>query len=282
MRALTPEVELREEHIIPASFGGHRTLPEGCCRDCEANQSAYIGHCCDKMFAALRFHHGLPVSRKKKLADRTVRVFTDEDTLTPVPQGKAPGVVSMPVLDLPRLLSGGPPSEDEFRMVGFYLLDTTGDGAQRQQALIEEGYKTALAHSEIHVTPFIQMLARIGHGYYMSCRHWGRDASLLLPVAQGDTRYSSQVIGGWKIDHEFFPRPKTGAGPHQIIPFNARAGNVDYLAANIRLFTHLRPLPPIYTVVLGRREIPQGEHYLLFTSEQSSHGMNVDVTVAVA
>ena len=281
--ATEPEADLRKEHIIPASFGGHLVIPKGCCTYCQGTQSAYIGQCCDKMFAALRFHHGLPLSRKKKLSERTLRVLTDTDTYISVPQDEAPGVISMPVLDMPRLLSGTPATENEFQIIGFYVAGTGDDGGKHQLKLEGAGHRVA-AYSQIPVSPFTQTLAHIGHSYYMTQSHLGRETSLLLPIAQGDLRQSSRVIGGWSLTEEYFPKPKAGrrGGLHQILPFNARSGGIDYIAAHIRLFTHLRPISPLYTVVLAQREIPKGDQYFSFTREKRAHGMEIEVTVTVA
>jgi hypothetical protein len=158
---------------------------------------------------------------------------------------------------------------------------TTDDTEDRQVKLQQEGHDTAYPVTQIPAAHFLRTLAHIGHAFYMTSNAAIREASLMLPVAKGDLRQVSRVLGGWTIGEEYFPLPSSQS-LHQISPFNARVDGTDYIAAHIRLFTHLRPLPPIYTVVLAEHAIPQGDQYLTFTREQRPDGVHVEVAVAVA
>lgn len=277
-----PEVELRDEHVIPASFGGHWVIEDGCCRGCEKDQSAYIGKCCNMMFASLRFHHGLPVSKKKKLSERTIKILVSNTETVAVPQDEAPGVIFLPVLELPRLLSGEPAKDNEFLMLGAYVKSTTDDATARQKALEAAGHARALSYSQMPVTEFTRVLAHIGHAYYMSSAKPVREDSLLLPIAQGDLRSASRYLGGWPLQNPpILDEPGKG-GLHQIYAANVRAGGVDYVGARIRLFSYLRPSAPTYIVLLARRPIPEGDQYFSFTREQRPDGVHVEVSLAVA
>lgn len=277
-----PEVQLTEEHAIPKSFGGIWILPEGCCKTCEGDQSAYIGTCCERMFAALRLHHGLPVSRKRKRSARTVRILSENNEITKVPHSDAPGIVVLPYLDFPRLLSGAPARENEFPIVDVYVAPTTDDAAVRQKTLEDEGFNRALAYSEIPTTEFSRVVAHIAHCFYMTSVNSEREKSLMLPLAKGDLSRASLYLGGWPKTFTQFPPPPSGENDHQIIPFNARFNENDYVAAHIRLFTHLRPLPPVYTVILCERDIPRGEQYFLFERQERSEGINIEITAMTA
>ena len=277
-----PEVVLRDEHIIPKSFGGHKVLAQGCCSNCEKNQSAYIGKCCDLMFSALRLHHGLPVSKKKKAAERTVRVLTKDqltggDDIKAIGHAEAPGVIAMPILDLPRKLSGEPAVANEFLFLGAYVRSTTDDAASRGRSLEEKTGAKALGITQTPVTEFYKVLAHIAHAYYMGSDNAVREESLMLPIAEGDVARASEYLGGWPFPSpEILPDPNLKGGIHQIYAYKVRGFGVDYLVAAIRLFTHLRPLTPTYLAVLCKRPIPRGEGHYSFAKGEDG-GLQIDL-----
>lgn len=163
-----PDVELRNEHIIPNSFGGHRYIQNGCCRQCEKDQSAYIGKVCDLALAGLRYHHGFPVSKKKRLSNRTLRISTGNANVLTVPQHEAPGLISLPVFKIPRILTGVYEIVNAIPLAGFYVRSTTDDASERQKKLETSGIAKALSYNETPLAEFIRVLAHIGHGYFMA------------------------------------------------------------------------------------------------------------------
>jgi len=234
------------------------------------------------MFAALRLHHKLPVSKKPKRSQRTIRIVTENDAITELPHDKAPGIVALPYLDLPRLLSGKTATQNELAVTGCYFASTTSDDADRTKTLHSDGYEGFSLRSDIPITEFTRVLGHIAHAFFMAQGLSSREHSLMLLLAKGDLTNASQYLGGWPDAITEYPPPPSEANIHQIIPFNARVNGKDYFAANIRLFTHLRPLPPIYTALLCERAIPKGDHYLLFEPQQLSEGYHLEITGKVA
>jgi hypothetical protein len=163
-------------------------------------------------------------------------------------------------------------------MIGAYSVSTTDDAEQRQRALQAEGvHGSTLVH--IPITPFARMLGHIGHAYFVQDQDRAEE-SLLLPIARGDLKTMNQVIGGMPPNAPVMPDPEPGKGIHQIYAYSARANGEDFVIANIRLFSHLRPLPPIYTVVLCRRPVPTGSSYISFARDQGSNTLNIESLIA--
>lgn len=263
-----PEVELRAEHIIPASFGGHRTLPEGCCRDCEAPQTAYIGQCCRQMFPALRLHHGIA---RKRSSTKKVPTGIGNHEIRMLEPDIAPGIVTLPVMEFPDEITGARRAEEALAIYGWYIARTTDDCDDREVA--------QQVNSVVHVPlgHFIRTLAHIGHAFYMGAApNPVREDSLLLPIAQGDLRYPTRVIGGWQHNVMELPEPGPNDGIHQIVPGYCEINEETYQMALIRLFTHLRPKPPVYICLAASSPIPRGKKYVRFTGQKGVDAIHIE------
>jgi hypothetical protein len=200
--------------------------------------------------------------------------MTGQDQYTEFPPEIAPGHVVLPVLEPPKILTETRVLENEFSMVGAYIATTTDDAAERQMAL-QADVSSVRTFSQIPCSEFTRVLAHIGHAYNVS-NPGAVGESLLLPIARGDLREASKFVGGWFANGPP-PLPNPQSGIHQIHPFNAMIGGVGYVAAHIRLFTHLRPMSPIYTVLLCQRDIPAGDKYRSFTRAAGSNAV-VDIS----
>jgi len=267
-------VVLREEHIVPASFGGHLTLRDGCCLDCQGPQSAYIGQCCRSMFPALRLHHGIA---GRKSTTKTIPVMVSNSDFIPLAPHEAPGIVTLPVFEMPDMITGFSREENAVPMIHTYIVETTEDGKERSISLKESGRALGLAYAEIPLGHFVRTLAHIGHAFYLGAADDStREKSLLLPIANGNLRRASRVIGGWPLNAPSLPQPKPESGIHQIRPVNAMIDGVSYVMALIWLFTYLRPLPPVYAALLCQRDIAEGDKYLSFTRHEEAKTINVE------
>lgn len=270
-----PEVALKTEHMVPFSFGGHIVIPDACCKDCERNQSGYIGQCCDKMFRALRLHHGLPSRTPKAKRKKTIPVaFSDGPDTEEVPAEGAPGLVAFPILGLPGALVGREPTTD-LDLRGVHSAFTEGDPGRAAALKEARGAEKAASSSKFLIPQFFQALAHIGHAYDASEQKENSD--LLLPLIRGERPdLASYLIGGTPDVINVLPEPTPGRGIHQLIAMNVEANGVGYVAAQIRLFTYLRPLPPTYMVLMRPRLIPQGEQYFSFVCQKGSDAVHIE------
>jgi hypothetical protein len=178
-----------------------------------------------------------------------------------VPVDEAPGLVVFPLLSPPGILLDLPP-QNKVETIGFACWDTTGDGAIRQQKLIEKGHAGALATVFFKLDPFLRTLAKIAHGYDVSQVGLSASDDTLNPFILGDDINVPYLVGGTPPNGPIpiiAPEPGDNSGLHQIYPVAFSLCGVGYIAIQIRLFAHLRPSTPVYTVVMRKRSIPKGD-----------------------
>ena len=257
---------LDEEHVIPLSFGGHRILPKASCRDCGAVTGADEGHCAGRMFGALKLHHKIR-GRKRKTKTKHVIVLDGNH-----PQGapakavagdEAPGIVVFPILAPPRILLGLPAS-DRIDLLGFHWWTTTEDARERQQRLVEKGFVNALAFSSFELIRFLRVLAKIAHGYDVANVGLKGSDDTLTPYILRNNLNISYVVGGTPPNGTLpilLQIPHADTGLHQIAPFNIVINSKPFIGVQIRLFSYLKPAPPIYTVIMRPHAIPHGDFY---------------------
>jgi hypothetical protein len=245
------ECELTEEHIIPFSLGGNLILPFGSCKDCAGETHAIEGHCSGQMFRALRVHHEVPTRRPKKRPKH----LTVLDGKTPhsapvrqVPVTDAPGVVCFPQFESPGFLRRNP-AKAGISIEGYNWYGTTADAAQRQQSLEDSGFAGALAYTEFNSTTFARVLAKIAHAFVAASVGLDGFIPLLVPVILGKDPNISSYVGN-APDKQILPAPSKSS-LHQIGTDTFMMKGKRYIFAQIRLFSNLHPLPPVYTVVVG-------------------------------
>lgn len=255
-----------EEHVIPLSFGGHRVLKAASCSACAAITGALEGQCCDRMFRALRVHHELP-TRRPKNRPRTLKVIDGKHPegapIKEVPVEEAPGVVVFPVLPPPGILVGTPPSE-VINSLRFMWAETTHDAIERQRSLERRGFAGALATGEIPLGPFMRVLAKIAHCFDVANVGLSGTDGTLSPYILGTDGRLPYLVGGTPPGGPLpitVPDPDHTSGLHQVWPIGLLLDGVGYIAVQIRLFAHLRPLSPVYTVVMRPHEPRSGDKF---------------------
>jgi hypothetical protein len=222
------------------------------------------------MFRALRVHQQLP-TRRPKNRPKTLSVIKDaiegknldEMIFHEVPTSDAPGVVVLPIFQPPRILQGLPPS-DQLGDVTFGVWATTKDAEQRQQKLQASGLNKAMVHSRLPFGPFLRLLTKIAHGYDVANVGIEKtDDTLNSYILRKDDKIP-YLVGGTPPNGPIpivLPIPHDDSGLHQVYPFAIIIDDTSYIAAQIRLFARLRPPTPVYTVVMRRHRLADGDPY---------------------
>jgi hypothetical protein len=151
------------------------------------------------------------------------------------------------------MLIGKQPNDNSGDPIGIQpVFDTSGDGVERQKALIASGIERALSHAQIDALAFAIMLAKIAHGY--AVYEVGLDGFIpLLPsIIRGEDQAVFHYVGGTHSPMPTYIQTPTNGRRYQIAPFQCENGGQQYLCAQIRLFATVRPLTPVYTVVFGQ------------------------------
>lgn len=174
-----------------------------------------------------------------------------------IPVAEAPGFAPFPLLGPPHILLGTPPT-DRFFVQGCLLCQTTDDAAERQRKLVAQGRSGALAYSELPLGPFAKTLAKIAHSYVVSQVGLTAFRPLLPAVILGEVDHPSHYVGGGIKEIPLIVPDPPSDSLHQICPMTLTIKTTDYIATQIRLFAHLRPLPPVYLVIVGEYQGRKG------------------------
>lgn len=263
-----------DEHIIPFAFGGHRVLEAASCAECAVITSAMEGQCCEGMFRALRVHQQVPTRRPGK-RPTTLRVIDGKEPhgapVREVPVDEAPGAVVFPLLPPPGILLGSPPT-DSVAGLGYAVMQTTDDAVERQRKLEDGGFSGALATAEVPLWPFMRVLAKIARGYDVSQVGVAQSDQTLNPYILGTDNNLPYLVGGTPLGGplpNFVPEPSDASELHQLRPVGLLIDGVSFIAVQIRLFSQLRPLSPVYTVVM--REHPRAAEDEFFRVTTKHH-----------
>lgn len=141
--------------------------------------------------------------------------------------------------------------------------ETSGDGIERAKLLIGKGLDGALAYTTVKLNPFLRLLTKIARGYHVSEVGFSAASLHLNPFTLGKDKKLFHIVGG-TVGGPLplvVPEPDATSPLHQIWPLSFSIEGIGYIAVQIRLFAQLRPLTPIYTVVMGERQIPEGEFH---------------------
>jgi hypothetical protein len=253
-----PNPGTTKEHVVPIAFDGYHILDDGTCDDCKKITGDIETALCVDNFDALRFHKGYRGRRRNTPGKRQpdMKVMTTGGTrLEPkfrkVGADRAPGVTLFPVYSPPGLLVGRP--DDADAPMGIQsVIDTSGDGAERQKALMETGIERSLAYASIDSTAFGIMLAKIAHGYAVFNVGLAGFIPLLPSVIKGENPSLFRYVGGTHPPMPTYIENVTEDRPYRISVFQCENGGQQYLGAQILLFATVRPLTPIYTVIFGQ------------------------------
>ncbi len=273
--------KLTDKHVIPLSFGGYRYLGAASCRECRDQTHAFEGQCCGTMFKALRVHHGIRTRRPKRrpthlpvLVGTTPYGAPWED----IPIARAPGFAPFPIFSPPQVLT----SEYSFDRVDLQRVVfclTTDDAIERQRQLVAEGRPGALAVAGIPLGSFLRTLAKIAHCYVVSQVGLNGFRPLLQNVILGKG-YPSYYVGGMGSLPLLVPNP----GPdkdNQIHPMTLTIREVDYIAVQIRLFAYLRPVTPVYSVIVGEYSATKGNRHPIFFGQKTFYTQTIKTFAAL-
>jgi hypothetical protein len=266
-------VPLSAEHVIPLSFGGHYVLPEASCQKCSDMTGADEGQGCSNMFRALRVHQEFPTRRPKK-RPKTLPILEGKEPegapLREIPISEAPGVMVLPILQPPGILLGSSPS-DQLGHVTFAYWSTTTDATQRQKKLMASGLTGALAYVRLQFAPFLRTLAKIAHGYDVANVGVANSDDTLNPYILRKDDKIPYLVGGAPPNGPLptiVPIPRNDSELHQVYPFAVFVDGLSYIAIQIRLFAHLRPLTPVYTVIMRPHKLADVDPYFTVVTKK--------------
>ncbi|WP_152569405.1 MULTISPECIES: hypothetical protein [Sphingomonas] len=264
---------LTDEHVIPSSLGGHRVLEDASCLDCAKITCKANEACCRKLWRSLREHHLFP-SSKRKPGKGTVLVGTinnDDDPLREVPSQDNAALSMLPVLAPPGILRGCEPGAPSLIAAIPYLIPTAPEHLVGQDP---RGLHSII----IPLSEFYMLLAQIAHGYLVTHGFWN-EGDLLPQAVLGRADLFGYLMGG--TDDRYLILQPTSRQFHQVSAFNLAINGQGYIGCQIRLFSHLvrsgAPLPPTYTVIGPKRDLPKGEAYFDFVFEGPSQSVNVNL-----
>jgi hypothetical protein len=189
------------------------------------------------------------------IEDATEGKKWDEVIVREVPTSDAPGVVVLPIFPPPRILLGLPPS-NQLGHGTLGVWTTTEDAVERQRKLQASGFKKASSHARIPVGPFLRTLAKIARGYDVANFGIEKTDDTLNPYILRKDDKIAYLVGGTPPNGPIpivLPDPHDRSELHQVHSFTTIIDGTSYIVAQIRLFTHLRPPTPIYTVVTRRQ-----------------------------
>ncbi len=157
------------------------------------------------------------------------------------------------------------PAERSARPRDFCLLDNDcRRGAETKE--IDLGRLYGGSHlSRISTRPLPSNAGKIAHGYDVAnVGVTNSDDTLNQYILRKDDRVP-YLVGGTPPEGPLaaiVPTPRADSPLHQIYPFAVTIDGVSWIAAQIRLFAHLRPPTPVYTVVMRRHHLTEGDPYL--------------------
>jgi len=245
-------IKLTREHVIPLSFGCNTVIEAASCDDCAKETHAIEGHCAGRMLKALRVHQKLPTRRpKERPTHLQVREgkHPEGGPLRLIPVSEAPGAVSLPIFEPPRILSGRPPLPS-ITITAHYVHATTPDAVARKKSLIASGFSGALAHLEYEPVKFARVLAKIAHCGVIAGFGLNSFNSVLVPIILGRDQNVSHYVGnGGRVPNAILAPSFNSL--HQIGTDLVAINGTRYIFVQIRLFSNFRPLSPVYTIVAG-------------------------------
>jgi hypothetical protein len=210
------------------------------------------------MFRALRVHHQVPTRRPKKRPTHLKVIEGKTPNGAPfrqVPVSEAPGVVVFPLFHPPGMFLLKPPT-NQIQMLGAQCFSTTSDGVSRQRKLLAGGFAGALGYAEFEPMKFARVLAKIAHSFVVAQSGMNAIKPFLPGIILGTDQTVSHYVGtGAPTPSALLPPRQNSL--HQIGTDTIILNGERLIYAQIRLFSHMRPLPPVYTVIVG--SFPVGE-----------------------
>jgi hypothetical protein len=227
------------------------------------------------MFKALRVHRAIRTRRPKKRPTHLpvlVGVTPHGAPFEEIPVDHAPEFAQFPIFGPPLILTNEY-SFDRVDYQGAVVCLTTKDAKARQQQLQAEGRPGALAYAEIPLGQFMRALAKIAHCYVASQVGLNGFRPLLQDVILG-REHPPYYVGGKGSLPLFVPDPGPNAG-HQIYAMTLTIREVDYIAAQIRLFSDLRPVTPIYLIIVGEYSASKSNPHPIFLGQKNFYAQTI-------
>lgn len=245
----TKEVFTRE-HIIPYALNGSFILPKASCRSCSMITSKFENKFTRINYGQYRLNKNYSSRNKKKRPTEQTCHITEEGNKDEIKVkiDDLPNVFPAWILPTPGILRGIEPSviipESEMQL----MIDKENNVEQFMQ--LHKCNKLNVTFN-FQVSPFLKLLAKIGHCYAHALT-LGKAYQALLPnIIIGSSEYGSHYIGG--IEDDYIPKNE-----YAPLTLSIRYGvKMAFLVVRIQL---LNPgsLPP-YQVVAGY--IPNLENF---------------------
>lgn len=229
---------LTKEHIIQESLGGKLYIPGGSCPKHRDDTSAAEGHVVSQLFRHAKAQFGIKSKKKHGKPPTThleiLETFSPSVETAPrkmVPLADHPSMLLLPYLEPPKIVGGGIfiPMEDNFAFpVEMWQLTPVSTGK---------------IYMEFRVDSFIKVLAKIGHAACVAAVGIDGFQPSLISIIEGNIDGYQQFVGSTPNDVSLLPF-EYPEGLHQVAVDILERNGSRYVAAEIRLFSHLFRNPP--------------------------------------
>lgn len=232
---------LTSEHIFPHALGGKIELPDSSCRQCATITSQFEQTVTRGMLGNFRVKFNAPTRRRKQRPKvLPLNVLKGEDVQRiDLEPSKHPGSFVLPVLSLPRLLSGTPNSARHQKM-GVWTWPR-----QMELPALKIAGTDGFRVGTVHIDAFTRFIAKMAHSYTTAARGHQSFVPLLLPLILGQTNDYADFIGGRA-------RKKQPSLDNSDIAFQTltieREG-IGYVCCEIEIFPDIKG--PTYVAVVG-------------------------------
>jgi hypothetical protein len=233
-------LSLSEEHVVPEGLGARLILLEASCRSCAEQINVFETDMLRTLLLAPRRQMGIRGKKRKrdeKAYPLTV-VVGGKDVTMQLPLAVHPTMLLLPILNAPGALCGRPQNRPGIQGLSIFELNNLEKNAG--------GHK--IASPPLDTAHFCQLLAKMAHGYAVSC--FGLDG--FEPVL---TDLILRKFGkeNWVDCYHW-----VGGNPMEYAPNDALhllgwglglVEGITYLVVVIRLFAKLET--PIFHIVVG-------------------------------
>lgn len=247
--------KLSREHIFPFGLGGNVTLPSSSCKSCAAITGSFEQNFLRGILHSARIHLNIQTRRPKERPDSlplydgiSLDNGLGEKYLVPIQDH--PGILFLPYFAPPGILFGRPASS-EGQILGTYIFEINNSSRKNTNV-----GRNKVVYEQFQPSLFMRMLAKIAHSFITALEGDKYCEYLLKDTILGKNDISPYYIGGEYPGipgMEIIPLNPIEKGTlHQIGSELRIIGSESYIVTQIRLFAHLNPRPPAYTVIVGK------------------------------
>lgn len=248
---------LTTEHIVPRGLHGNLLLPEASCKACEKITTGFEHRVLRGFMEAGRRAMGISSRHKKHKKPAALPITfigADDQTWTQdLPVSDALRIVHLPEFIRPGCLGGASPDDnpESLVLVAVHTLHV-GDAQRTIQANAAAGLEYEDA---IDLWPFVRMLAKIAHAYYIAEKGWfGPEESPVLPLIMGRSRMAKEWLGCLDGDHEQLRLPESKA--LHLLDIVELPGDDGTLCSIVRIKLLSTDAGPTYAVAVRIRKAP--------------------------